>query len=168
MPARHSTTTSRERALKRRCAASQECTVLSHVARLRSGRPVYESDPHLRTRQRQSLRLPRRTRELADNPSAWMPWNYLERTQPGRFHTRSTEVALADPPCANTPPSETGPSSRKSKRSALARRNANYANLCSLLHDGVKSMSCWCGVWIAGAGPSRIWFRHFRSCNISA
>ena len=26
-------------------------------------------------------------------------------------------------------------------------------------------MSFWCGVWIAGAGLSRIWFRHFRSCN---
>ena len=24
-------------------------------------------------------------------------------------------------------------------------------------------MSCWCGVWIAGAGPSRIWFRRSRN-----
>jgi transposase len=30
--------------------------------------------------------LQRHTRELADNPSAWMPWNYLERTQPGHNH----------------------------------------------------------------------------------
>ena len=27
--------------------------------------------------------LQRHANELADNPSAWMPWNYLEQTQPG-------------------------------------------------------------------------------------
>jgi transposase len=30
--------------------------------------------------------LQRHARELADNPSAWMPWNYHERTQPGHNH----------------------------------------------------------------------------------
>jgi len=30
--------------------------------------------------------LQRHARELADNPSAWMPWNYLEQTQPGHIH----------------------------------------------------------------------------------
>jgi transposase len=30
--------------------------------------------------------LQRHTHELADNPSAWMPWNYLQRTQPGHIH----------------------------------------------------------------------------------
>jgi len=30
--------------------------------------------------------LQRHARELADNPSAWMPWNYLEQTQPGHNH----------------------------------------------------------------------------------
>ncbi len=30
--------------------------------------------------------LQRHASELADNPSAWMPWNYLEQTQPGHIH----------------------------------------------------------------------------------
>jgi transposase len=30
--------------------------------------------------------LQRHARELADHPSAWMPWNYLEQTQPGQKH----------------------------------------------------------------------------------
>jgi transposase len=30
--------------------------------------------------------LQRHTSELAVNPSAWMPWNYLEQTQPGLIH----------------------------------------------------------------------------------
>jgi transposase len=30
--------------------------------------------------------IQRQARELADNPSAWMPWNYLEQTQPGQNH----------------------------------------------------------------------------------
>src|SRR5271168_1809217 len=30
--------------------------------------------------------LQRHARELADNPSAWMPWNYLEQTQLGHIH----------------------------------------------------------------------------------
>ncbi len=30
--------------------------------------------------------LQRHARELADNPSAWMPWNFLEQTQPGHNH----------------------------------------------------------------------------------
>jgi transposase len=30
--------------------------------------------------------LLRHARELAANPSAWMPWNYLEQTQPGHNH----------------------------------------------------------------------------------
>jgi transposase len=30
--------------------------------------------------------LQRHANELADNPSAWMPWNYLEQTQPGPIH----------------------------------------------------------------------------------
>jgi hypothetical protein len=30
--------------------------------------------------------LQRHASELADNPSAWMPWNYLEQTQPGPIH----------------------------------------------------------------------------------
>ena len=30
--------------------------------------------------------LQRHANELADNPSAWMPWNYLEQTQPGHNH----------------------------------------------------------------------------------
>jgi transposase len=28
--------------------------------------------------------LQRHARELVDNPSAWMPWNYLEQTAPGQ------------------------------------------------------------------------------------
>ena len=47
----------RARAETRR-AASQECSVLSHVARRRSRRPVHEPDPHLRTGRCQSVRLP--------------------------------------------------------------------------------------------------------------
>jgi transposase len=30
--------------------------------------------------------LQRHASELADNPSAWMPWNYLQQTQPGHNH----------------------------------------------------------------------------------
>jgi len=30
--------------------------------------------------------LQRHASELSDNPSAWMPWNYLEQTQPGHNH----------------------------------------------------------------------------------
>ena len=46
-----------ERAQTRR-AASQECVVLSHAARLGGRRPVYEPDPLLRTGGRECLRLP--------------------------------------------------------------------------------------------------------------
>src|ERR1039458_6729596 len=30
------------------------------------------------------IELQRHAHELADNPSAWMSWNYLEQTQPGQ------------------------------------------------------------------------------------
>src|SRR5271156_6420223 len=32
---------------------------------------------------------------------------------------------------------------------------------------GARLMSCWFGDWIAGADPSRIWFRRSRNCSIS-
>jgi transposase len=32
------------------------------------------------------IQLQRHARELAANPSAWMPWNFLEQTQPGHNH----------------------------------------------------------------------------------
>jgi hypothetical protein len=30
--------------------------------------------------------LQRHASELAANPSAWMPWNFLQQTQPGQNH----------------------------------------------------------------------------------
>jgi len=30
--------------------------------------------------------LQRQAGELVANPSAWMPWNFLEQTQPGQHH----------------------------------------------------------------------------------
>jgi len=36
--------------------------------------------------------LQRHASELSANPSAWMPWNYIEQTQPG--HNQSTAAML--------------------------------------------------------------------------
>jgi len=63
-------------------AASQECSLLSHPARRRCRRSVHEPDPHLRTGGANPFdyltELQRHARELAGNPSAWIPWNYRE------------------------------------------------------------------------------------------
>ena len=53
------------------------------------------------------------------------------------------------------------------KEVGSARRNASCAKHYSLLQDDVKSMSCWCGDWIDGVGPSQTWFLRSKNCNIS-
>ena len=60
-------------------------------------------------------------------------------------------------PCGSMRRSAAGRSRFRSKRSVPARPSVNSARNCWLRRAAARSMWCWSGDWIAGAGHSSIW-----------